>query len=85
MRINLFWLSDVQRCQIDSHIPTDVRGNDRADDRRLITGIIHVLKSGCRWCYCPTEYGPITLALPGDQASLLDILAVLECAPIIDR
>jgi transposase len=30
------------------------------DDRRVISGIIHVLKSGCRWCDCPPEYGPYT-------------------------
>jgi len=32
----------------------------RADDRRVISGIVHVLKSGCRWCDCPPEYGPAT-------------------------
>jgi transposase len=30
----------------------------RADDRRVISGIVHVLKSGCRWCDYPPEYGP---------------------------
>jgi transposase len=30
------------------------------DDRRVISGIVHVLKSGCRWCDCPPEYGPQT-------------------------
>jgi transposase len=35
-----------------------VRGKEREDDRRIISGIIHVLKSGCRWCNCPPEYGP---------------------------
>jgi transposase len=37
-----------------------VRGKERADDRRVISGILHVLKSGCRWCDCPPEYGPPT-------------------------
>src|SRR5947207_4534780 len=41
-----------------SHLPTDVRGVERVDDRRVISGIVHVLKSGCRWCDCPAEYGP---------------------------
>ena len=62
MRINLFWLSDVQRRQIESHIPTDVRGNDRVDDRRVITGILHVLKSGCRWCDCPPQSTALSLS-----------------------
>ncbi len=26
----------------------------------MISGIIHVLKSGCRWKDCPREYGPPT-------------------------
>jgi transposase len=30
------------------------------DDRRVISGIVHVLKSGCRWCDCPPDYGPPT-------------------------
>jgi transposase len=41
-------------------LPTDVRGVERVDDRRVISGIVHVLKSGCRWCDCPPEYGPHT-------------------------
>ena len=60
MRRNLFWLSDEQWRQIEPHLPKDVRGKDRVDDRRVISGILHVLKSGCRWCDCPPEYGPPT-------------------------
>ena len=59
MRKNLFWLSDEQWKRIEPHLPTDVRGVERADDRRVISGIVHVLKSGCRWCDCPPEYGPV--------------------------
>jgi len=60
MRHNLFWLSDEQWARIEPHLPTDVRGKERVDDRRVISGIIHVLKSGCRWKDCPSEYGPPT-------------------------
>src|SRR5471030_2576793 len=60
MRRNLFWLSDDQWQQIEPLLPTDVRGKNRVDDRRVISGILHVLKSGCRWCDCPPEYGPPT-------------------------
>ena len=60
MRRNLFWLSDQQWEQIRPHLPTDIRGKDRVDDRRVISGILHVLKSGCRWKDCPPEYGPHT-------------------------
>ena len=57
---NLFWLSDEQWARIEPHLPTDVRGVERADDRRVISGIVHVLKCGCRWCDCPEAYGPPT-------------------------
>jgi transposase len=60
MRRNLFWLSDEQWLRIEPHLPRDVRGKERVDDRRVISGILHVLKSGCRWCDCPPEYGPPT-------------------------
>ena len=60
MRSNLFWLSDAQWKRIEPHLPTDVRGVERADDRCVISGIVHVLKSGCRWRDCPPEYGPST-------------------------
>jgi transposase len=58
VRRNLFWLSDKQWGRIAPHLPTDVRGVARVDDRRVISGIVHVLKTGCRWCDCPPEYGP---------------------------
>src|SRR5262249_40103789 len=60
VRRNLFWLSDEQWKRIEPRLPTDVRGVERVDDRRVISGIVHVLKSGCRWCDCPPEYGPPT-------------------------
>lgn len=60
MRRNLFWLSDEQWQRIEPLLPTDVRGKARVDDRRVISGIVHVIKSGCRWCDCPPEYGPST-------------------------
>jgi transposase len=44
MRKDLFWLSDEQWKQIEPQLPTDVRGVKRADDRRVISGIVHVLK-----------------------------------------
>ena len=60
MREHLFWLSDEQWARIKPHLPTDVRGKKRVDDRRIVSGIVHVLKIGCRWKDCPPEYGPHT-------------------------
>jgi transposase len=50
-----FWLTEQQWSRIEPHLPADVRGKARVDDRRVISGIVHVLKSGCRWCDCPPE------------------------------
>ena len=55
---DLFWLSEGQFALVRPHLPTDTRGVPRVDDRRVISGIIHVLKSGCRWIDAPAEYGP---------------------------
>jgi transposase len=43
VRRNLFWLSDEQWKRIEPHLPTDVRAIERTDDRRVISGIVHVL------------------------------------------
>jgi transposase len=53
-----FWLTDEQFAKIEPHLPTDTRGKPRVDDRRVISGIIHVLKSGGRWVDAPRLYGP---------------------------
>ena len=54
----LFWLKDEQWAQIEPQLPKNQPGARRADDKRVISGIIHVLKTGCRWCNCPPEYDP---------------------------
>ena len=58
MSADLFWLSDEQFAKIASLLPTDTRGKKRVDDQRVISGIIHVQKSGGRWIDAPPEYGP---------------------------
>lgn len=55
---DLFWFSDEQWARIEPHLPTNTRGMPRVDDRRVLSGIVHVLKSGGRWCDCPSAYGP---------------------------
>ena len=58
MNQDQFWLTDEQFSKIAPHLPTDTRGKARVDDRRVISGIVHVLKSGGRWIDAPPEYGP---------------------------
>jgi transposase len=58
MNRDCFWLTDEQFATIEPHLPTDTRGKPRVDDRRVISGIIHVIKSGGRWVDAPCLYGP---------------------------
>ena len=51
------WLTGEQFAKIKPHLPTDTRGALRVDDRRVISGIVHVLKSGARWVDAPSIYG----------------------------
>ena len=55
-----FWLSDTQWAVIEPLLPRNQPGARRTDDRRVISGIVHVLKVGCRWQDCPAVYGPST-------------------------
>ena len=52
-----FWLNERQFARLEPHLPTDTRGKPRVDDRRVISGILHVLKPGCRWIDAPTICG----------------------------
>jgi transposase len=55
-----FWLTDRQWSVIEPLLPKNQPGAHRKDDRRVISGIVHVLKTGCRWQDCPSLYGPPT-------------------------
>ena len=57
---SLFWLSDAAWAAIEPHLPKNQPGARRVDDRRVISGIVHMLKCGGRWADCPSEYGPST-------------------------
>ena len=51
-----FWLNDQQWSATLPHLPKNQPGARRVDDRRVISGIVHVLRTGCRWCDVPREY-----------------------------
>lgn len=55
-----FWLNDAQWAAIAPHLPMVHTGPERQDDRRIISGILHRLREGCRWRALPDEYGPYT-------------------------
>ena len=60
MRKQLYWLSDAQWKRIEPLMPRGRRGAHRVDDRRIISGILHMLRSGARWRDSPPDYGPYT-------------------------
>jgi transposase len=55
--IDLFWLSQAQMRRIERHFPLS-HGVARVDDRRVISGIVFVIRNGLRWRDAPKEYGP---------------------------
>ena len=48
-----FWLSDAQCSRLRPMLQNKPRGVPRVDDQRVISGIVHVLQSGCRWKDAP--------------------------------
>jgi len=57
---HLYWLDDVAWIRIEPYLPRGRRGARRVDDRRVISGIIHMLRTGALWRDCPPAYGPYT-------------------------
>ena len=53
-----FWLSDAQFARLQPLLPNKVRGVARVCDRKVISGIIHVIRCGLMWRHAPACYGP---------------------------
>ena len=60
MKQRLYWLSAQEWRRIEPLLPRGRRGAHRVDDRRVISGVMHMLRSGARWRDCPADYGPYT-------------------------
>lgn len=54
---DLLMLSDVQMRRIEPYFPLS-HGMPRVDDRRVLSGILFVIRNGLRWRDAPREYGP---------------------------
>lgn len=54
----MFWLSDKACAVLEPRLPKNQPGKPRVDDRRVISGILHILKTGGLWRGVPPEYGP---------------------------
>ena len=54
---DLFWLTDKQMRRIEPYFPLS-HGIPRVDDKRVLSGIIFVIRNGLRWRDAPRDYGP---------------------------
>lgn len=54
---DLFLLSECQMVRIRPHFPL-AHGVPRVDDRRVVSGIVYVIKHGLQWKDAPKDYGP---------------------------
>jgi transposase len=54
---DLFLLSKAQMRRIEPYFPLS-HGIPRVDDRRVVSGIIFVIRNGLRWRDAPKDYGP---------------------------
>ena len=54
---DLLLLSEAQMRRIEPYFPLS-HGNARVDDRRVISGIVFVIRNGLRWRDVPPDYGP---------------------------
>src|SRR3981081_1641008 len=94
MNRDQFWLTEDQFSRLAPWLPPDTRGKPRVDDRRVISGIVHVLKSGGRWIDAPDVYGPhktlynrfVRWAAKGVWVDIFDIVASVPASQVlIDR
>ena len=54
---DLFMLSKAQIRRIEPYFPLS-HGVPRVDDRRVLSGIVFVIRNGLRWRDAPAAYGP---------------------------
>lgn len=56
MRTDLYYLTQAQLERIRPYFPLS-HGVSRVDDRKVLSGIIYVIKNGLQWKDTPREYG----------------------------
>ena len=54
---DLFLLSESRMARISPHFPRS-HGVPRVNDRRVVSGIVYVIKHGLQWKDAPKGYGP---------------------------
>ena len=53
-----FDLTDFEWSVIQPLLPNKPRGVPRVDDRRVVSGIVYVIRNGLQWKDAPRGYGP---------------------------
>ena len=61
-----FWLTAEQVERLRPHFPK-ARGKPKVDDRRMLSGTLHVLRDGLHWQDAPPAYGPHKMRHPRSQ------------------
>jgi transposase len=52
-----FWLTEERIDRIKPFLPKE-RGVGRADDSKVLSDIVYVIRSGLQWADAPADYGP---------------------------
>ncbi len=73
---DLFLLSERQMARISGFFPL-AHGVSRVDDRRVISGIVYVIRNGLQWKDAPKAYGP--------HKTLYDRFMRWSCIGVFDR
>jgi transposase len=68
----LFPLSEAQMVRIAPHVPL-AHGVPRVDDRRVVSGIVYVIKHGLKWKDAPKQCGEPSSTENSDMISILEI------------
>ena len=53
----MYYLTEEQLAKMAPYFPKS-HGKPRVDDRKVLSGIIYLLKNGLMWKDAPKEYGP---------------------------
>lgn len=54
---DLFLLGERQMARIERYFPLS-HGVPRVDDRRVVSGIVYVIRNSLQWTDAPEDYGP---------------------------
>lgn len=79
-----FWLTAAQFKRLEPFLPTGTRGVARVDDRRVISGIVQVPKSGSGF-RSPDPGSEVRLPLEGRRAGLRPAQDALQSVRALAR